>query len=72
MHKKPCILLSIVCSIGSGPILNQGKQGLNQGNIRDNDFTNLTDTLCFIIAKLFICDVLKKSSLGHGEGPREI
>ena len=38
-------LIDIVCGICSGPILNQGKQGRNQGNIRENDFPDLADTL---------------------------
>ena len=33
--KSPCIVISIVCSICTGPILNQEKQGRNQGKISD-------------------------------------
>ena len=32
--EKPCIVISVVGSIYSGPILNQRKQGRNQGKIR--------------------------------------
>ena len=33
--KLPCIVISVVCSICSGPILNQGKQGRNRRKIRE-------------------------------------
>ena len=41
-------LIGVECGICSGPILNQGKQGRNQGNIRENDFADLEDTLLLV------------------------
>lgn len=39
----------VVCGVCSGPILNQEKTGKesrkNQGNIKENDFPDLADTL---------------------------
>jgi len=35
LHKQPWIVISIVCCILLGPILNQGKQGRNQVDIKE-------------------------------------
>ena len=36
---------SVAQSIGSGPILTDGKQGRRQGNFKENDFPGLAGTL---------------------------
>ena len=47
--------MSVVCSICSGPVLNQGKQGRYSKNIREvlgeNDFPDLVDTLLMLSPK---------------------
>ena len=34
-----------MCDVGSGPTLEQRKQGKNQGNVKGNDYPELADTL---------------------------
>ena len=42
-------MISVVCGVCLGPLLNQGKQGRkvgeNQGKVRENDFSDLAATL---------------------------
>ena len=43
--KWPFVLISVMRSDCSGRIMNQEKQGINQGKIRENDFPDVAGTL---------------------------
>ena len=54
--KQPFIVISVMCGICSGPILNQGKQCRNQGNIKESDFPDVADTLHYVPINIKMLD----------------
>ena len=55
LFKQPCIVISVVCSFWSGPILNKGRNRTEsrerQANIRENDIPDLGDSLMLCLWK---------------------
>ena len=74
LSKQPCIVIYLVYSFRSKPVTNEGKQGRNQGNIREisgkyqgnireNDFPVLADSFPSTHANIFISSLPLSLSL---------